>query len=261
MVTAALSGFCNPSNPLDSHQRCAKADCPCIHHRMTAPAPEQQAGCACPPCPGRGNDGHGMTHCAECCFGTGVEADLACPVHGMTPVDPVTGLQDAVEALGKAMPDLVAAADDPQALGLARLLFDVREARTALYQLEQDLEGTTAKALMADELQGEGVRVERYRSRDRKEWDHETWRRDVRAKVLRRHGALKAAAVVTADGEPLDVDLYALLADVQDVHGASAPKVTALRQLGLDAADYCKTEPGTAHVRVTRLADETPEVE
>lgn len=38
--------------------------------------------CACPPCPGRGNDGHGMTHCAECCFGTGVVADLDCPEHG-----------------------------------------------------------------------------------------------------------------------------------------------------------------------------------
>ena len=22
-------------------------------------------------CPGRGNDGHGLQHCAECCFGTG----------------------------------------------------------------------------------------------------------------------------------------------------------------------------------------------
>lgn len=39
--------------------------------------------CICPPCPGRGTDGHGMTHCAECCFGTGVEVDLGCPVHGL----------------------------------------------------------------------------------------------------------------------------------------------------------------------------------
>lgn len=41
--------------------------------------------CECPPCPGRGNDGHGMQHCAECCFGTGVEADLDCPIHGIRP--------------------------------------------------------------------------------------------------------------------------------------------------------------------------------
>lgn len=41
------------------------------------------AVCECPPCPGRGHDGHGMAHCAECCWGTGVEADPACPVHGL----------------------------------------------------------------------------------------------------------------------------------------------------------------------------------
>lgn len=40
-------------------------------------------GCECLPCPGRGNGGHGMTHCAECCFGTGVEADIDCPIHGL----------------------------------------------------------------------------------------------------------------------------------------------------------------------------------
>lgn len=41
--------------------------------------------CECEPCPGRGYDGHGMAHCAECCFGTYVEADPACPVHGYLP--------------------------------------------------------------------------------------------------------------------------------------------------------------------------------
>ena len=39
--------------------------------------------CDCPPCPGRGNDGHGLSHCAECCFGSGVEADIDCLVHGV----------------------------------------------------------------------------------------------------------------------------------------------------------------------------------
>lgn len=69
----------------------------------TDPAPGLQAGgdaasgecVGCPPCPGRGSDGHGMTHCAECCFGTGVEADPSCPVHG----DPEPDAGD-VEALG-----------------------------------------------------------------------------------------------------------------------------------------------------------------
>jgi hypothetical protein len=49
---------------------------------------ENDAGCQCPPCPGRGNDGHRMTHCAECCFGSGVEADIDCLTHGLTSVIP-----------------------------------------------------------------------------------------------------------------------------------------------------------------------------
>ena len=43
--------------------------------------------CACPPCPGRGHDGHGLSHCAECCFGSGVIADEDCPMHGRAALD------------------------------------------------------------------------------------------------------------------------------------------------------------------------------
>lgn len=56
--------------------------------RVDAADPTAHDGCDCPPCPGRGNDGHGMTHCAECCFGTGVEADPDCPTHGERAADP-----------------------------------------------------------------------------------------------------------------------------------------------------------------------------
>lgn len=49
---------------------------------MTADTPTTPVECGCPPCPGRGSDGHGMTHCAECCFGTGVISDIDCPIHG-----------------------------------------------------------------------------------------------------------------------------------------------------------------------------------
>lgn len=37
-MTATLSGFCGITNPMESHDRCAKSDCPCIHHRMTVAA-------------------------------------------------------------------------------------------------------------------------------------------------------------------------------------------------------------------------------
>lgn len=78
-----------------------------------APAPrEAERACACPPCPGRGNDGHGLTHCAECCFGTGVEADIDCPIHGEAERD--AGVRDAVLALAdwlRAQADALAGPD------------------------------------------------------------------------------------------------------------------------------------------------------
>lgn len=42
----------------------------------------RDGGCPCPPCPGKGYEGNGVNHCAECCFGTLVDVDLTCPVHG-----------------------------------------------------------------------------------------------------------------------------------------------------------------------------------
>jgi len=54
---------------------------------MSEPTSEQ--ACICPPCPGRGIDGHGMAHCAECCWGTGVEVDITCPEHGDPYCEPV----------------------------------------------------------------------------------------------------------------------------------------------------------------------------
>ncbi len=54
-------------------------------HEAREQAAEQRAttpDCRCERCQGRGNDGHGLTHCAECCFGTGLIADIDCPIHG-----------------------------------------------------------------------------------------------------------------------------------------------------------------------------------
>lgn len=170
--------------------------------------------------------------------------------------DAVGGLQFAVEQLAKAMPALVDACTSPDASDMANLLLDVREARVALYGLEQDLEAQLAKAMMGDDVAAGGVRAERYRARDRKAWDHDAWQRDVRAKVLRSTGLLGAQAVITADGEELPASvLYDALTAAQAVHGAGAPKTTILRKLGLAAEDYCETSPGTQHVRVFRLAE------
>jgi len=211
-MTATLSGFCGITNPMESHDRCAKADCPCIHHRMTA-AP---AG------------------------------------------DPLAGVVDAVDRLGKALPGLMAECTDPEGTDLAELFVTMLEARKALQALERDTEVACAKAMLDDVAETATLRVERRRGAERKAWDHESWQRDVRNKALQARGLKGAQGVLTADGELLEVGvLHEVLRAVQDAHGAGAPKTTTLKALGLDVRDYCESSPGAWTVRVTRMADET----
>lgn len=92
-VCPATSAAGSSPEPCDE---CEETGHNCPTH-ATGSSPED-AGCQCPPCPGRGNDGHGMTHCAECCFGTGVEADPGCPVHGEDAGERV-GLSEQVATL------------------------------------------------------------------------------------------------------------------------------------------------------------------
>lgn len=79
----------------------------------------------------------------------------------------------------------------------------------------------------------------------RKAWDHEEWRKDVRRQVLSGVGEV----VDPSTGE--SVDVAGLLAAVQQVHGAGAPKVVALKGLGLDPGDYCETFSGPWGLQVT----------
>jgi hypothetical protein len=62
-----------------AHERIASLEWLLSHSRVARDT--DQGVCTCEPCPGRGNDGHGLTHCAECCMGTGVvDFDPACPL-------------------------------------------------------------------------------------------------------------------------------------------------------------------------------------
>jgi len=210
-MTGTLSGFCNPTNPLDSHERCTMDGCPCIHHRMTA-----------------------------------------------TPAgDPVAGVTGAVDVLAKALPGLMASCTDPEATDLAELFVTLQDARKALQALERDAELACAKAMLSDLAETPTLRVERSRATDRKAWDHDEWKRDVRAKAVQAHGLKGAQAIITEAGEELPATvLWDVLATLQNAHGAAAPKTTALRALGLDARDYCESSPGAWTVRVTRMAKE-----
>jgi hypothetical protein len=94
------------------------------------------------------------------------------------------------------------------------------------------------------------------KGRDRKEWRHDDWKRDVRLAVLKAHDVGEHLVDVVT-GEPVDVlDLFA---KVQAVHGSAAPKVTALKPLGLAADDYCTSSPGPYSVRISTPTDTTTE--
>lgn len=95
------------------------------------------------------------------------------------------------------------------------------------------------------------------KGKDRKEWRHDDWKRDVREAVLEQVTATwsDAPEVLTEDGEvatlPLAQIVSTAMANVQAVHGSAAPKVTALKPLGLSADDYCTSSPGPYSVRIS----------
>jgi hypothetical protein len=170
----------------------------------------------------------------------------------------------SIKALTQAVEDVADAIEyadwtDPHGLDVAEMLADVRDARKRLYELEGLLETAAAKAMLGDTAENPHVRVERSRYPDRKKWQHDEWKRDVRRKVIQTFN-LKGATVISRDGEPLEISLYEVLNRVQDVHGSTDPRVRRLRDLGLDPDDYCERGPGPWKVEVTRLAEE-PSVE
>lgn len=86
------------------------------------------------------------------------------------------------------------------------------------------------------------------RGANRKAWDHAAWKHDVRQAILSGIGLDDVYDQNTGE----HVDLMALLAAAQDVHGAGDPKVTALKALGLTADDYCEVTPGSWSVQVVK---------
>ena len=129
--------------------------------------------------------------------------------------------------------------------GLAHLAADLQDAKRALAMIEAEA------ARAAGEMKRRGVKpsgaladgrpYELKRATTRKAWDHGAWKGAVLNAALE-HRGLERYAVNPATGE--EVDLGELLADVQGVHGSTAPRVTALRALGIDPGEYCTETPG-----------------
>lgn len=217
-MTTPLSGHCGIGHPVWSHEKCTLEGCPCIHHRMPAPA----------------------------------------PVAALQYDDALHMTATAVAALERDLPDWIDGCTDPEGTDLAELFVTILELRKRLQTVERDVELATAKAMMADEAETPTLRVERRRGAERKAWQHDDWQRDVRAKALQSLGLKGAQGVLTADGEVLPAEvLHQAIALVESAHSAAAPKTGTLKALGLDARDYCESSPGAWAVRVTRMADET----
>lgn len=99
------------------------------------------------------------------------------------------------------------------------------------------------------------------KGKDRKEWRHDDWKRDVRVAVV---ADLPVIATVDPSTGEFQVDatgqvVLEAIAKAQAVHGSAAPKVTALKPLGLAADDYCTSSPGPYSVRISTPTDTTTE--
>lgn len=108
----------------------------------------------------------------------------------------------------------------------------------------------------------DGRRAEVMKGRERKEWRHEDWKHDVRAKVAAVHLSLLPDTLVDPNtGEELNVAPVVIqaISDAQAVHGSTAPKVTAMKELGLSADDYCTSGPGPYSVKISAPSTTTEE--
>lgn len=86
------------------------------------------------------------------------------------------------------------------------------------------------------------------RGANRKAWIHEHWQRDARLGILARF-EVPAELINPESGEAVNV--VALMAEAEAVHGSGAPRVTALKVLGLAADDYCQSHAGPYTVIIT----------
>lgn len=103
----------------------------------------------------------------------------------------------------------------------------------------------------------DGRHAQVMKGRERKEWRHDDWKRDVRLKITDTFSdLLPEYLVVPETGEQVSMKPMFLeaIAQAQAVHGSTAPKVTSLKALGLAADDYCTSGPGPYRVSISAPA-------
>lgn len=174
-----------------------------------------------------------------------------------TPIRPAvqaaSDLIDALVALNDQTARLEAATDASPILDTQAQVDAIALIQELRYRLGL-VESTLATALGKAEgvIQGnlsDGRQFTLKRTQDRKEWDHDDWKRDARRAVVQ--GVLKDRELAIMDLETGEVGdtslsglLYEAVAQAQEVHGSTAPRSTSLKRLGLYASDYCTSSPG-----------------
>lgn len=162
-------------------------------------------------------------------------------------ISALADLADATNRLEKFQDGVFALEPDAQADAIAL----IQELRYRLGVSESTAASNLGKAVGV--IQGnlsDGRQFTLKRTQDRKEWDHEDWKRDVRRQIVKHTTDEMGSTiqVLTEDGEVQEFDLARLLhlalADAQEVHGSTAPRSTSLKRLGLYASDYCTSSPG-----------------
>lgn len=145
--------------------------------------------------------------------------------------------------------------DDVQALVDTVAL--IRDERRKLAVAESFLERAAGQAAAVHSAKrtgelSDGRPYEILRGADRKAWDHQQWQGDVRRAIVGMVAGDGLVVVNPESGEetPLAQTVQVAVEQAQAVHSANAPKVTALKRLGLAPDDYCESIPGPYTVKI-----------
>lgn len=85
----------------------------------------------------------------------------------------------------------------------------------------------------------------------RKAWDHLNWKRDALNAIVNDANGFSVVDQITGEEQDAPAFVGAFIAKAQEVHGSTAPRVTALKALTLDPDDYCTSTPGPYAVIIT----------
>jgi len=132
----------------------------------------------------------------------------------------------------------------------------IERARRELAQVQAMVALAAGRAVRDRNMPRDGVlpsgeAFEIVRGKDRKAWQHDAWKRDVRARILDATTDLPLVNPTTGEEVDLRRIVSAAVETAQSVHGSAGPKVTALRALRLDPGDYSEGVAGPWAIRVS----------